>query len=87
MNPYTIRIEHRSEKELRALPSKILKRVDNAIAKLSLNPRPRGAVKLKGLAEEGWRIRVGDYRILYRIIDEEHVIEIYRIKHRGQVYR
>lgn len=47
----------------------------------------RGAVKLKGLAEEGWRIRVGDYRILYRIVDEEHVIEIYRIKHRGQVYR
>lgn len=54
--------------------------------KLSDNPRPFGCVKLLG-TEEGYRLRVGDYRYCYRIDDENKTVYIYRIKHRKEVYR
>ena len=80
-------LESRAEKELKSLPEGVLKRVDTKLQALSLNPRPRGATKLKGKESEGWRLRIGDYRILYQIDDKENAIRIYRIKHRREVYR
>jgi mRNA interferase RelE/StbE len=49
-------------------------------------PRPSGVVKLRG-AENEWRIRVGDYRIIYEIDDDKRLVTILRIRHRRQVYR
>lgn len=86
--PYTVRLERGAEQELRDLPKDILKRVDKKLQELADNPRPRGVVKLSaGRFGEGWRIRVGNYRILYRIIDNERLVLVYRIKHRREAYR
>ena len=84
---YVVLLENQAEKELRSLPEGVLKRVDIKLQALSLDPRPRGAAKLKGKEGEGWRLRIGDYRILYQIDDKENAIRIYRIKHRREVYR
>ena len=84
---YTILLERQAEKELRSLPSQILRRIDKCLLALSNEPWPRGAVKLKGKEGEGWRIKTGGYRILYTVDKTEKVIKIYRIKHRREAYR
>ena len=84
---YVVLLESRAEKELKSLPQGVLKRVDIKLQALSLNPRPRGVTKLKGKEGEGWRLRIGDYRLLYQIDDKDNVVRIYRIKHRREVYR
>jgi mRNA interferase RelE/StbE len=56
-----------------------------AIRNLSANPRPAGCKKLKGL--DAWRIRVGDYRVIYEIHDDVLVVLVIRVAHRGEVYK
>ena len=90
MNPpvtYAVYLKRRAERELRNLPQNIRARVDVRLSALANNPRPPGVVKLSGEADSHWRIRVGEYRILYEIDDRHHLIEIYRIKHRRDAYR
>jgi mRNA interferase RelE/StbE len=84
---YVVLLESRAEKDIKALPGQILKRIDIKLQALSLNPRPRGAVKLRAKESEGWRFRIGDYRILYQIDDKENIVRIYRIRHRREAYR
>jgi mRNA interferase RelE/StbE len=84
---YTVFLENQAEKELRNLPSEILLRIDNRLVSLSEEPRPRGVKKLKGKEGEGWRIKVGAYRILFTIDETRKLIKIYRIKHRREAYR
>lgn len=84
---YAVLLESQAEKELISLPDEVLKRVDTKLQALSLNPRPKGTVKLRGKESEGWRLRVGDYRILYQIDDKDNIIRVYRIKHRREAYR
>jgi mRNA interferase RelE/StbE len=84
---YSVLLERQAEKELRNLPSQMLHRIDKHILLLSDEPRPKGVLKLKGKEGEGWRIKVGDYRILYVIDEVRKTIIIYRIKHRRDVYR
>ena len=82
---YTVHLERRAERELRRLPPEVIRRIDAMIYRLANNPRPDGAVKLSGQVDSRWRVRVGDYRILYRI--EGRSVDIYRIKHRRDAYR
>lgn len=82
---YTIKIIPQAEKDLGKFPPKTLNKLKTEILNLSRNPRCQGAIKLT--QDEGYRIRVGDYRILYRIDDTLKEIFIYRIKHRREVYR
>lgn len=84
---YTVLLERAVEKELRNLPAQMLKRIDNRLLALSDKPWPRGVGKLKGKEGEGWRIKVGDYRILYIVDETQKVIKVYRIKHRREAYR
>lgn len=84
---YNILLERQAEKELRGLPSQILRRIDKRLLALSSEPWPRGSVKLKGKEGEGWRIKTGEYRILYTVDKTQKVIKIYRIKHRREAYR
>lgn len=84
---YEILIKASAEKEIRRLSSAMRERITSAILALCDEPRPPGVRKLKGRGEEGWRIRVGDYRLLYRIDDELHQVTIYRVGHRREVYR
>jgi mRNA interferase RelE/StbE len=64
---YTIVILRRAQRELAVLPQETYKRVRDAIRKLCEEPRPPGCAKLSG--REGWRIRVGNYRVIYEIDD------------------
>lgn len=82
---YEIRTKASAEKEIRDLPDSVLRRVHARIEMLADNPRPRGCVKLVQM--EGYRVRVGNYRIVYTIDDATQVIEIITVEHRRQVYR
>jgi mRNA interferase RelE/StbE len=84
---YTVLLSHHAEKDLLSLPAAIIKRIDSRLQVLSSSPYPAGAAKLKGKESEGWRIRVGDYRILYQVSDKEHTVSVYRIKHRRDAYQ
>ena len=81
---YEIRIIRPAEKELNGFPITIQKRIIKRILSLGNNPRPRGARKLSG--REEYRLRVGDYRILYIIDDKKHTVRIIAIGHRREVY-
>ena len=83
---YQIELTSAALRDLKALPKNVLSRVDRRILALADNPRPRGAKKLKG-EDDLYRLRVGDYRILYRIEDDVLLIIVVRIRHRRDVYR
>jgi len=83
--PYTIVILRRAQKELAELPSEAYPRVREAIRKLGEEPRPTGCVKLS--SREGWRIRVGNYRVIYEIDDTQRKLTVMHIGHRRDVYR
>lgn len=82
---YRLIIENRAAKEVESLHGEMLDRLVKAIGSLKQNPRPHGAKKL--FVDDGWRIRVGDYRILYTIDDKQKVVTVYRVKHRKEAYR
>ncbi len=83
---YQILLERSAEKDLKRLSSKIRARAIDAFLALAKNPRPSGSRKLAG-TENDWRIRVGDYRIVYEIADEIRIVRIHRVRHRRDVYR
>ena len=85
MPKYKVYFKPSAEKELRSLPKNI---AESAILKIDIlieNPRPRISKKLKG--EDSYRLRIGDYRIVYNIDDKNKVITVFRIRHRKDVYR
>ena len=67
------------------LPESVQRRIAEAADALGSNPRPRGCLKLKG-DDELWRIRVGDYRILYTIQDDILTVMVVRVSHRKDAY-
>ena len=83
---YTLLIKRSAERDLRRLTRALFERVNERILALRDDPRPPGVRKLVG-ALEGWRIRVGDYRILYQIDDDAQMVTVVRVKHRRDVYR
>jgi len=83
---YTLLLTASAEKDLRKLPRPILERLHVKILALRETPRPSGATKLSGRLE-GWRVRVGDYRIVYQIDDAAQTVTIARVRHRREVYR
>jgi len=83
---YQITIRKKALKELELLPKKTNEKIVLVIDALSENPRPQGCKKLKGEEEYLWRIRVGDYRIIYTIEDSIKIIDIRRIGHRRNIY-
>ena len=82
---YKAELETRARREYRGLPPLVRDRIAEVIDDLQINPHPPGAKKLVG--ENGYRIRTGDYRMLYAIDDQSGIIGIYRIGHRREVYR
>lgn len=83
---YRLRISTRAAQELRKLPQEIIVRMDRQITALAENPRLSGCRKLKCRKPEGWRIRVGNYRILYHVDEHSREITVYRVGHRRDVY-
>ena len=85
MVKYSLEIKQSAQKELDALDDALFNRLDRKIMVLSDNPRPPGCKKLKGHKDQ-WRVRVGDWRVLYIIDDATKLITITRIAHRREVY-
>ena len=83
---YTILYRPGVEREMSKLPWPLLKRVDMAIIGLANNPRPHGSKKLGGHGNL-YRIRVGDWRIVYEVSDLRHEVEIQIVANRKDVYR
>jgi mRNA interferase RelE/StbE len=81
---YDIEIARRAQKELTKLPRKVQEQILPAIQALASNPRPHGVKKLKG--SEFYRIRVGDYRVVYDVQDQRIIILVVRIRHRRDAY-
>ena len=85
MDVYKIYFKKSVEKDLRTIPKKDLKKILQRIATLAQNPRPEGHEKLTG--EERYRIRQGQYRIVYSIQDDALTVWIVKVGHRKDVYR
>jgi len=83
---YRVLLERTAEKDLGRLTSGVRDRVITAIQALAANPRPPGCRKLTG-SKHDWRIRVGDYRVVYEIADEIRIVRVNRVRHRREVYR
>ncbi len=82
---WTLRITRSAQKEMSALEQDTFERIDRAILKLRTDPHCRGARKLKGF--EGYRLRVGKYRVLYDINKKDRTVTIYSVRHRREAYR
>jgi len=82
---YTVEVKPSALKELEALPDRLLARVLQKLEGLADVPRPAGCKKLKGY-EDKWRVRVGDWRVIYLINDGSRLVSVTRIAHRREVY-
>lgn len=85
MSNYTVNFKKSAVKELYKLPNREVFRIIKLIDKLSTEPRPRGCKKLKGYRDL-WRVRSGNYRIIYSIEDHILIIEVLEIAHRKDAY-
>jgi mRNA interferase RelE/StbE len=85
VNNYAIEVKPAARKELEALPDNILSRVIRKVGSLGHMPRPAGCKKLKGYKDQ-WRVRVGDWRVVYIIDDTAKLVSVTRIAHRREVY-
>lgn len=83
---YSVTIKASAKKELASLPKPIIIRIIEAIEALATNPRPNGVRKLTG-TNDLYRVRIADYRIVYRIEDDRLIIEVVRVAHRKEVYK
>ena len=83
---YVILVSTRATKDLDDLPTPVRRRIRTLIDGLATDPRPHGAQTMTGL-EETYRIRVGDYRVVYAVNDAEQSVIIGRVGHRRDVYR
>ena len=86
MESYRVELAQGVEKDLRKIPARQVEKISVAIDKLSLNPTPPGCVNLVGYDSE-YRIRVGDYRVIYQIYNSVLIILVVEIGHRKDIYR
>ncbi len=83
---YTVTFAQSARREIERLPANITNRIFPHIESLAQDPRPSGCRKLVG-AERLWRVRVGDYRVIYEISDEERTVDVIMVRHRSEAYR
>jgi len=82
---YSVRIKRSAARELEAVPLKDRRRIVHRIEALGTDPRPQGCEKLSG--EDKYRLRQGDYRILYEVVDRELIVTVVKVGNRRDVYR
>ncbi len=85
MSDYAIEWAPQARKQLDHLEVPLARRVARVVAALATDPRPAGCTKLAGA--EAWRIRVGDWRVVYTVEDSRLLVLIVRVAHRREVYR
>ncbi len=82
---YSLVIKKSAERELRTIPKPDLRRVTERMRGLAQDPRPTGSEKLSG--HDRYRVRQGDYRIVYAVDDETRTVQVVKVGHRREVYR
>lgn len=82
---YTVLILPSAQKQLDKLPNNIATRIEDKLMELGANPRPAGCKKLKG--RDAYRLRIGDYRAIYDIVDNKLIITVINVAHRKDVYQ
>jgi mRNA interferase RelE/StbE len=85
MAKYEISIKKSAVKELEDIPKKVLQKIIKKINTLSSDPRPQGSQKLSH--REQYRVRQGDYRIIYSVLDDDLTVHIIKVGHRREMYR
>ncbi|HEX9628007.1 MAG TPA: type II toxin-antitoxin system RelE/ParE family toxin [Acidiferrobacterales bacterium] len=85
MASFEVRFKRSVAKDLRGIPNSDVKRILKRIRALAGDPRPSGSEKLS--AQERYRVRQGDYRIVYEIVDAELVVVVVKVGHRREIYR
>ncbi len=85
MANYAIIFSRSARKELENLPNRLVNRIFSQIQSLGESPRPSGCRKLQG-SSDLWRIRLGDYRVVYSIDDKLRLVDIVAIRHRSKAY-
>ncbi len=86
MERFDIQWRNSTRKDIRSLPRHEVARVVAAVGQLADEPLPHGSQKLAG-SERTYRIRVGDYRVIYEVFSDSRIIEVQRVRHRKDVYR
>jgi mRNA interferase RelE/StbE len=83
---YAVVFARSARKELQNLDPQVARRIIKQIETLVTDPRPSGVVKLEG-ATDLWRIRVGQWRVVYRISDRDLLVDVVAVRHRSDAYR
>ncbi len=83
---YSVEIKKSAQKELLELPAQVAQNITKIIDSLIENPKPNGSKKLKG-SDNAYRIRSGDYRVIYTVLNAKLIIEIIKVGHRKDVYK
>ena len=86
MEPFSIQWRNSTKKDIRSLPRQEVACVVEAVGELAKDPLPHGSHKLAG-SERTYRLRVGDYRVVYEVFSDSRIVEIQRVRHRKDVYR
>lgn len=86
MDPYSVAFKKSAEKDLRKIPREIIPHIFEHVENLAGDPVPHDAYKIAS-AENLYRIRVGDYRIIYQVLHESHEVTIFYVRHRSVAYR
>jgi mRNA interferase RelE/StbE len=82
---YAVVVSDRATREIVDLPANVAARVYMKLATLGSQPRPHGVKKLSG-GSDLWRIRVGDYRVIYSVDDRARAVDVIRVRHRSKAY-
>jgi mRNA interferase RelE/StbE len=86
MASFELRWRASTKKDLRSIPREDVSRIIDAVETLATEPLPQGSQKLAG-SDHTYRIRVGDYRVVYELLRQAGLVEIQRVRHRKDVYR
>jgi mRNA interferase RelE/StbE len=84
---YTIKFDRRVKKDFKSIQAQDIKRIKSAILELSNDPRPNGCTKLKGDKRNYYRIRLGNYRVVYSVEDEILLVLVVTVGHRKEIYK
>lgn len=85
MPDYEVTFARSARKELESLSTSVVNRIFPRIEALAKDPRPHGCRKLRG-ERFLWRIRIGDYRVIYAVYDDKHLVDIIAVRHRSKAY-
>ena len=86
MGEYVVTFARSARRELEGFPRSVVTRVVTRIESLGISPRPAGYRKLQGTGAL-YRIRIGDYRVVYSVDDEKRVVDVVAVRHRSDAYR